>query len=581
MRRGTRLGVQVTANTVAVLTLIGLVVAGASVSLSFKGRAEDALRSESDLNAVVSQVRLQDGLEWRAISGQPTDPIRARLSLSEARVMSLLRNSSDLGLPPTLRRQLVALQRRYHQLVMRELDLLDAGRTEAASRLDEESVDPAAESLLDALSSAAAALRLRNATLTRASDAGVVLSVALSLYMMVFLQRRFHRSQARHEEELRSEARYRSLIAQSSDLVIVCDSSGVISYLSPAAETALGPDALDGRRHRLDQYAHPDDVELLRTLLTSEQPVASTVDLRLGRSERECITYDVLVRDLTRDPAVGGLVLTCHDVTQARALDKAKGDFIDTVSHELRTPLTSIRGYLEMFAEGDFGALQPGQRQALGVIDRNAKRLLGLVDELLSLSGMGSARSGSHMVRTDLGEIIAASAQALDPLARASDIRIELPKLREAVLVVGISEQLERLVTNLMSNAVKFTPSGGCVSVATATTDSEVVFSVKDTGVGIPIAEQEHLFTRFFRSSYSKEKEIPGTGLGLAVCRSIVEAHHGTIGLESRPGAGTCVTVTLPRSHEAASEPQAPAPGGSAPARDLERGRPERADLAA
>ena len=552
----TRRDAPVLVRVLTALAVLGILGAATSGSLMSKQLAEHALRSESNLKSVVSEVRLQDGLEWRAISGQPTEPLRAELVVSETRVQALLRDSSDLGLAPAAARELAQLQRRYHEVVVRELDLLDGGQQEAAAELDEESVDPAAKTLLDTLANAADMLRQRSLLLTRWSDAGVVLSVVISLIVMAALQRRLQRTRARHEQELISEARHRSLIAQATDLVMVCDSRGQVSYLSPAADRDLGQQQPDGpglRRGRLlQECVHPEDIHSLQVMLAQERS-AESADLRLGRTEQKRLTYEVSVRNLTHDPAVAGFVLTCHDVTQSRALEQSKNEFVATVSHELRTPLTSIRGYLEMLESGDFGDLRAGQRRAMVVIDRNADRLLGLVDELLMLSGMSSGRNPDDVDPVDLHELVSKGLQALDPLARTKDVSLTVLTCENSAWTVGNAEQLERLVVNLLSNAVKFTPSGGQVSVTTSTTASTLTLSVNDTGIGIPTEEQDQLFTRFFRSSHSKQHEIQGTGLGLALCQAIVESHQGTIDLTSAPGTGTCVTVTLPRH---AHEPQ-------------------------
>jgi len=233
-------------------------------------------------------------------------------------------------------------------------------------------------------------------------------------------------------------------------------------------------------------------------------------------------------------------------VQQLRNLDQAKSDFVSSVSHELRTPLTSIRGYVEMLIDGDAGELDAEQQQMLGVVERNADRLLALIEDLLTLSRIesGSFRVAPAPVR--LGEIT--EGLLAEMVAQPSAQGVQLVGEIESDLppVLGDAGQLERVLMNLLSNAIKFSPDGGRVVVRASVDGDEVVLEVSDEGMGIPMDEQEKLFSRFFRSSAAQERAIQGTGLGLVIVKSIVENHHGRIDVRSLPGDGTTFTVRLP-----------------------------------
>ena len=237
-------------------------------------------------------------------------------------------------------------------------------------------------------------------------------------------------------------------------------------------------------------------------------------------------------------------------VDRLRELDRTKTEFVATVSHELRTPLTSIAGYVEMVREGDGGQVPPAMDAMLAVVERNTARLRLLIEDLLTLSRI---ESGTY--RVSHGEVapVQVASMAVQSLRPAADkarvgVHLDLGGEEEgAALVSGDPGQLERAVGNLLSNAVKFTPAGGLVRVSVRLTKGRVVIEVADTGIGIPQAEQEQLFTRFFRASNATELAIQGTGLGLTIVRSIVELHEGTLTVASVPGEGTTVTVDLPR----------------------------------
>ncbi len=235
-----------------------------------------------------------------------------------------------------------------------------------------------------------------------------------------------------------------------------------------------------------------------------------------------------------------------ESVQRLQELDRAKNAFISTVSHELRTPLTSITGYLELISEGEMGLLEPELEQGIAVVSRNAQRLQALVEDLLTLSEYDSDTVGLQLSAVDLASVVEEGHDALAPLLTRRRLSVELELGERVSLVSADREQLQRVVTNLLTNAVKFTPDGGRVSVSLKQTESGAVLTVTDTGMGIPEDEQDRLFSRFFRSTLSMTDEIQGTGLGLALCKSVIEAHGGTIALASVEGMGTTVTVDIP-----------------------------------
>lgn len=249
-----------------------------------------------------------------------------------------------------------------------------------------------------------------------------------------------------------------------------------------------------------------------------------------------------------------GRAVEAVEVSRARAehverleeLDRQKDSFLSTVSHELRTPLTSINGYLELLGDGDAGTLTEEQARMLAVIDRNAIRLRGLIEDLLLINRMRDGAVGEQE-RVDLDRLVTHAAEEMAPLAKAKGVILDVASMT-GVPVVGDRAQLARVLTNIMSNAVKFTPSAGRVRVRTlrAVGGESVRIVCSDEGMGIPAAEQQKLFTRFFRASNATAAEVPGTGLGLVVVKGIVEAHGGRLQLSSTEGVGTTVVVDLP-----------------------------------
>src|SRR5436190_1772593 len=231
-----------------------------------------------------------------------------------------------------------------------------------------------------------------------------------------------------------------------------------------------------------------------------------------------------------------------------RELDKLKDEFVSLVSHELRTPLTSIRGYVELLLSEE---LNDDQRRFLGIVDRNSERLLELVSDLLFLAQIEAGKLAIDVGSLDLKKVIEECIETSSAVADSRGVKLEatierLPKIE------GDRVRLHQVLDNLLSNALKFTPSGGRVEVRLMRAGEAAVLEVADTGFGIPEEEQARLFERFFRSSSATENAIPGTGLGLTITKAIVERHGGRIEIESAENAGTTARVRLPLPSSAA-----------------------------
>ena len=228
---------------------------------------------------------------------------------------------------------------------------------------------------------------------------------------------------------------------------------------------------------------------------------------------------------------------------ELRELDRLKGEFVATVSHELRTPLTSISGYAELLLVGD---VDEQRRRMIEVIDRNSRRLLTLVEDLLTLSRVDSGVLARMDEAVDLADLVGSASSVLEPSLATAGVRVEALIPAGLPAVQGNRSQLERVLLNLMSNALKFSDAGATITIRAELVADDVQLSVEDTGMGIPEDEHSQLFTRFFRTAEARHRAIQGTGLGLAVVREIVERHHGSVGVRSALGAGTTMTVSLP-----------------------------------
>jgi PAS domain S-box-containing protein len=234
-----------------------------------------------------------------------------------------------------------------------------------------------------------------------------------------------------------------------------------------------------------------------------------------------------------------------RQIEALRLSDQMKSDFVSSVSHELRTPLASILGYLEILSTGEVGDLTELQSEFLGIIDTNAHRLLSLIDDLLTLSGLENGKLAMRFETIDLGELVAGAVQVERPalLERHQEIDVQMPDGR--VEVTADMDRLEQVVANLLANAVKFTPEGGRISVRLSESNGVAELVVEDSGIGISEDDLGRMFERFFRAASATEQAIPGTGLGLAISKGIVDAHGGSLAVESELGRGSAFTVRL------------------------------------
>ncbi|MET0425150.1 MAG: PAS domain S-box protein [Actinoplanes sp.] len=390
------------------------------------------------------------------------------------------------------------------------------------------------------------------------------------------------RDRKRMERELRrAHALSAGVLGAATDYsIIATDLDGIITVFNVGAERLLGYSAAEMIGHASAAVLHdPQDVaDRARELGVEPGFEALVKPARQGDTDRRewiYVTKDGgrvhvlltvtgmrdpdgtltgfigIAQDLAeRDTAMGQLH-AAYDrersmVAQLNDLADVRSDFVSAVTHDLRTPLTSIRGFAEILLESA-DDLDAPRRRMLAVVDRNARRLLRMVDDLLTVARMEAGKLNLVMMPVDLATLVDEVCQGFQPEAGRRDLIFEVHADPGALGLVHVdSHHIERVLSNLVSNAVKFTPDGGRVTVDARRHDGVATVTVTDTGVGIPEDELEHLFTRLSRASTATDRFTSGAGLGLTIAKAIVEQHGGTISLTSKAGAGTTVTACFP-----------------------------------
>jgi signal transduction histidine kinase len=359
--------------------------------------------------------------------------------------------------------------------------------------------------------------------------------------------RRLKEEQARSLYNLALEqSRLHTIINVMADGVLVVNRDLEVVLLNPAYHQLLGS---------------PDTLSLpapLRALNADETLVENLVRLiKLQDSETDaCLCQElsqggVHVRALSApfhgpDREVLGAVTVLHDITSFKELDRMKTEFVNLVSHELRSPLSAIKMQHEVILEGLAGELTPKQREMLSRAQARIQGLVNLITDLLDVAKIESGHRVMEQVPLNLKEVLTDLVDLLSARAEGQKVALTLLAPDDLPQILADRRGMEEVFTNLISNAINYSPDGGDVQVTAASHSDYVEVRVRDTGIGIEAEEIPKIFDKFYRVKSPKTRQIIGSGLGLAIVKSIVEMHRGRIHVESQAGAGTTFRICLP-----------------------------------
>ena len=369
---------------------------------------------------------------------------------------------------------------------------------------------------------------------------------------------------AKRLAELRFRAeRLEAVLASVAEGVIVADERRRVVLVNPAARALLSLPAggedqalalLSDDTGRVGAEGRPPVVgapvfaPLLRPSAGSGDPGAQSLAPLRTANERVIRSYSASVQD--EAGRLLGTVTVLRDATREQELDRLKSEFLTVVSHELQTPLTALKGALELVAEDDDGRLSRVQRRFLGTMGRNCERLVGLVGDLLDLSRLEAGGVELDPRPLDTPSVVRGAVASLANLFEARGIAVSLDLPEDLPPLRGDRRRVDQILTNLLGNAAKYTPRGGRVEVAAWSVDGRVALAVTDSGPGIPDAERDMVFDKFYRGRDASRRGDGGSGLGLAIARSLVDLHGGSIAVESGTGTlrGARFVVELPRA---------------------------------
>jgi signal transduction histidine kinase/CHASE3 domain sensor protein len=355
---------------------------------------------------------------------------------------------------------------------------------------------------------------------------------------------------ARAEGQATIEAASEGIVLVAPDGRVLSANHRFLELFDLPAERVVGRDLAAMETFIRGWFADPSRVLELTAGLAADTERTITADLDVVAPVPRRL-------QLFTTPVMGpegehlGRLYTLRDVTHEREVERMKSEFVAMVSHELRSPLTSIKGYVDLVLEGEGGPVTDEQREFLGVAIENADRLLALINDLLDIATIEAGHLEVRIEPFDIAAVITQVTRVLDPqrLARRQTLTVTIDEGLPAAS--GDPQRTAQVLTNLVSNAIKYTPPGGHIEVSARACGDVIEVAVRDDGPGFSEDEAAHAFDRFYRAQNRSTREAGGTGLGLAISRSLVELQHGTIRLESAPGQGSTFTVTLPTASDA------------------------------
>ena len=239
-----------------------------------------------------------------------------------------------------------------------------------------------------------------------------------------------------------------------------------------------------------------------------------------------------------------GVMVVIQDITEHVKLDNIRKEFVADVSHELKTPITSIKGYSETLLDGECD--KDVQKHFLQVIDDNADRMERLVQDLLTLSKYDSNKIVNKPIEFDLGELAKACKEKFDIEVKKKNQTVNCFVTADVPTVFADRDGIERVILNILSNSIKYTPEGGKIDVYVGYVHNDAYVKIKDTGIGIPKEDLDRIFERFYRVDKARSRQLGGTGLGLSIAKEIVEKNNGSINIKSKVNEGTEVVIKIP-----------------------------------
>ncbi len=340
-----------------------------------------------------------------------------------------------------------------------------------------------------------------------------------------------------------SEKRVRSLLASIPMGLLIANQEGCIEFANDAVEMMLGYSHKELRGKHLT-FVFPNATTQLADMLSAQEPSSKVpVELQAQTASGSRFFADVAAKPFGTE-SQNKLLVTVQDVTSRHELDQMRQDFVAMVTHDLRSPLTSIQLVHEMLTQGVLGPIPDQARQNIDMVQRAVDRLLNMVSDLLDMQKLEVGEMVMNFESVSLTSILEQSVASVKPFADKHGIELKHPKTQ--VTLVADAERLIRVLINLLSNAVKFSPQGTTVTVEVKVFNESIEVQVIDCGKGVSPEHHASIFEKYKQVGTRQMHKMKGTGLGLPICKAIIEHHNGTIGVLSEEGQGSTFWIRIP-----------------------------------
>ncbi|WNS74558.1 ATP-binding protein [Bacillus sp. DTU_2020_1000418_1_SI_GHA_SEK_038] len=353
---------------------------------------------------------------------------------------------------------------------------------------------------------------------------------------------------ARNLQEMRKtqemqQDRLSVLIENMGSGLILIDSKGFISMLNRTYKEIFNVNPIEHmNKLYYEVIEYGEIVSLIEEIFMTEEKVKQQIIIPLKSGRRHFEVYGVPI--IGTNDVWKGVLLVFHDITDIKKLEQVRRDFVANVSHELKTPITSIKGFSETLLDG---AMEDRQslEAFLKIILQESDRLQTLIHDLLDLSKIEQQNFILSTQRYNIADTLEGVIAILEQKAAEREISLTMDKENDPILIDGDADRLKQIFLNLINNAITYTPNGGSVSISLRESEAKVFIKVRDTGIGISKEEIPRIFERFYRVDKARSRNSGGTGLGLAIVKHLVEAHKGSISVESKIGEGTTFFIEL------------------------------------
>jgi PAS domain S-box-containing protein len=352
------------------------------------------------------------------------------------------------------------------------------------------------------------------------------------------------------EKLTQEEKKMTAIVNSIAEGLILVDSDNRVLHINPAAERLLGlsEDSID---KDITELIQNDELIQIEQTPSKNEEANFVSEITLIHHDEKLVLRTIASPFLDENGQTLGTVYLFDDITREKEIDQMKSDFISLVSHELRTPLTSIIGFVSFILDGKAGAINDRQRNSLARVQRQSKRLAALINDLLDISRIESGRIQMEQEPISLLEIVTQRIEEIRPQADEKSIRLDLTAPESVPTIFGDEARMGQVFTNLIGNAIKFTPNNGEVSIKVRVDGSLLHVEVIDTGPGIPAEERQKVFDKFYQLSDISTRQQGGSGLGLSITKSIVEAHGGKLWIDDgNQGKGSNFQFVLPLVRE-------------------------------